>query len=66
MFGEKLLLLVFAPIITLILVLGWIWLMTTKRRHVSITLKGLGIAISVRADTPVSTEDLPNDQQSQI
>jgi len=38
------------PLIVLFIVLGWFWLVLARKRSSSLTLKGLGITLSVTTD----------------
>lgn len=43
--SEKLLFLAIVPVISLVIMLAWIWLISTGRRSTKLSLHGLGIKI---------------------
>lgn len=48
---EKLFLLALLPVVTLIIFLGWAWVITTGKKSTKISLKGLGLSIEVTSAT---------------
>lgn len=45
--SEKLLLLAILPVVTLIITLGWVWLLTSGRQSVTLSLHGLGLRVEL-------------------
>lgn len=58
--SEKLVMLAILPAVTLVIMLGWIWLLTTGRQSIKMSLKGFGLTIELATnhkgtvDAPVS------------
>lgn len=62
--SEKILLLAILPVVTLVITLGWLWLLTTGQRSISLSLKGLGLEIKLSSSKngeakDVNTFDIP-------
>lgn len=45
--SEKLVMLAILPAVTLIILLGWIWLLTTGRQNIKMSLKGFGLTVDL-------------------
>lgn len=45
--SEKLLLLAILPVVTLVITLGWVWLLTSGRQTVTLSLHGLGLRVEL-------------------
>lgn len=45
--SEKLLLLAILPVVTLLITLGWVWLLTSGRQSVTLSLQGLGLRVEL-------------------
>lgn len=61
---EKLVLLALLPVVTLIIFLGWAWVITTGKKSTKLSLRGLGLSIEVTSATWESThkgKETPND-----
>lgn len=52
---EKLVLLALLPVVTLIIFLGWAWVITTGKKSTKLSLRGLGLSIEVTSATWEST-----------
>lgn len=48
---EKLVLLALLPVVTLIIFLGWAWVITTGKKSTKLSLRGLGLSIEVTSAT---------------
>lgn len=55
--SEKLLLLAVVPLISLVIMLGWIWLISTGRRSTKLSLQGLGIKVEFSSDEQGKDKD---------
>lgn len=56
--SEKLVMLAILPAMTLVIMLGWIWLLTTGRQSIKMSLKGFGLTIDL-ATNHKGTNDVP-------
>lgn len=48
---EKLALLALLPIVTLLIFLGWAWVITTGKKSTKLSLRGMGLSIEVTSAT---------------
>lgn len=62
--SEKLVLLALLPVVTLIIFLGWAWVITTGKKSTKLSLKGLGLSIEVTSATWEATHKQPERTQS--
>lgn len=44
---EKIVLLAILPVVTLIIFLGWAWVITSGKKSTKLSLKGMGLSIEV-------------------
>lgn len=61
---EKLVLLALLPVVTLIIFLGWAWVITTGKKSTKLSLKGLGLSIEVTSATWEATHKITERNQS--
>lgn len=61
--SEKLVLLALLPVVTLIIFLGWAWVITTGKKSTKLSLKGLGLSIEVTSATWEATRKQPERTQ---
>lgn len=60
---EKLILLALLPVVTLIIFLGWAWVITTGKKSTKLSLKGLGLSIEVTSATWEATHKITERNQ---
>lgn len=54
--SEKLIMLAILPVMTLIVMLGGIWLLTTGRQSIKMSLKGFGLTIELTTNHKGTTD----------